>query len=84
WDDNFGAQADWMRPDGSNAITGFMTQLTLTGGFVNKKLFEQAGVEIPGPKATWDDLAAADKKVADSQKVFAMAIDRSGHRVSGP
>ncbi|MBB2709480.1 UNVERIFIED_ORG: hypothetical protein GGE53_001092 [Rhizobium etli] len=84
WDDNFGAQADWMRPDGSNAITGFMTQLTLTGGFVNKTLFEQAGVEIPGPKATWDDWAAAAKKVADSQKVFAMAIDRSGHRVSGP
>ncbi|AGS21863.1 ABC transporter substrate-binding protein [Rhizobium etli] len=84
WDDNFGAQADWMRPDGSNAITGFMTQLTLTGGFVNKTLFEQAAVEIPGPKATWDDWAAAAKKVADSQKVFAMAIDRSGHRVSGP
>ena len=84
WEDNFGAQADWMRPDGSNAITGFMTQLTLTGGFVNKTLFEQAGVEIPGPKATWDDWAAAAKKVADSQKVFAMAIDRSGHRVSGP
>ncbi|MBB3163425.1 alpha-1,4-digalacturonate transport system substrate-binding protein [Rhizobium laguerreae] len=84
WEDNFGAQADWMRPDGSTAITGFMTQLTLTGGFVNKTLFEQAGVEIPGPKATWDDWAAAAKKVADSQKVFAMAIDRSGHRVSGP
>ena len=34
---------DWMRPDGSNAIPGFMTQLTLTGGFANKTLFEQAG-----------------------------------------
>src|SRR5262245_601875 len=27
WDDNFGAQADWMRLDGSNAITGFMMQI---------------------------------------------------------
>jgi hypothetical protein len=35
---------DWMRPDGSDAITGFMTQLTLTGGFANKTLFDQAGV----------------------------------------
>jgi alpha-1,4-digalacturonate transport system substrate-binding protein len=84
WDDNFGAQADWMRPDDSNAITGFMTQLTLTGGFANKTLFDQAGVALPGPKATWDDWAAAAKKVAESQQVLAMAIDRSGHRVSGP
>jgi alpha-1,4-digalacturonate transport system substrate-binding protein len=28
WDDNFGDTLDWMRPDGSDAITGFMTQLT--------------------------------------------------------
>ena len=55
WDDNFGDTLVWMRPDGSNAITGFMTQLTLTGGFANKTLFEQAGVALPGDKATWDD-----------------------------
>lgn len=85
WDDNFGAQADWMRPDGSNQISGFMTQITLTGGFANKTLFEQAGVEIPGPKATWDDWAAAAKKVKESQQIpFAMAIDRSGHRITAP
>ncbi|MFB9953051.1 ABC transporter substrate-binding protein [Rhizobium puerariae] len=85
WDDNFGAQADWMRPDGSNQISGFMTQITLTGGFANKTLFEQAGVEIPGPKATWEEWAAAAKKVKDSQQIpFAMAIDRSGHRITAP
>jgi alpha-1,4-digalacturonate transport system substrate-binding protein len=85
WDDNFGAQADWMRPDGSNQISGFMTQITLTGGFANKTLFEQAGVPIPGPKATWDDWAAAAKKVAASQQIpYAVALDRSGHRVSAP
>lgn len=85
WDDNFGDKADWMRPDGSNQISGFMTQLTLTGGFANKTLFEQAGVAIPGPKATWDDWAAAAEKVAASQQVpFSVAIDRSGHRVMGP
>lgn len=85
WDDNFGDKADWMRPDGSNQISGFMTQLTLTGGFANKTLFDQAGVELPGPKATWEDWAAAAKKVAASQQVpFAMAIDRSGHRITAP
>jgi len=84
WDENYGAQADWMRPDGSNQISGFMTQITLTGGFANKTLFEQAGVPLPGPKATWEEWAAASKKVADSQKIFAMAIDRSGHRLTAP
>lgn len=85
WDTNFGDQADWMRPDGSNQISGFMTQITLTGGFANKTLFEQAGVPLPGPDATWDDWAAASKKVADSQQIpFAMALDRSGHRITAP
>ncbi|MEH6693152.1 MAG: ABC transporter substrate-binding protein [Pseudorhizobium pelagicum] len=85
WDENFGDKADWMRPDGSDQISGFMTQLTLTGGFANKTLFEQAGVEMPGPQATWEEWAAASKQVADSQQVpFAMAIDRSGHRITAP
>lgn len=85
WDANFGDTMDWMRPDGSDAITGFMTQLTLTGGFVNKTLFEQAGVEIPGDDATWDDWVEASAKVAESQQLAgAFVIDRSGHRISGP
>jgi alpha-1,4-digalacturonate transport system substrate-binding protein len=85
WRDNYGDQADWMRPDGSTAITGFMTQITLTGGFANKTLFDQAKVPLPGPKATWDVWAAAAKKVADSQKVpYPLALDRSGHRITAP
>src|SRR5690606_40500522 len=69
WDENFGNTLDWMRPDGSDAITGFMTQLTLTGGFANKTLFEQAGVAIPGDKATWDEWIEAAAKVAESQQL---------------
>lgn len=85
WRKNYGDQADWMRPDGSKAITGFMTQITLTGGFANKTLFEQAGVPLPGPKATWDDWMTAAEKVAKSQEVpMAAAMDRSGHRITGP
>ncbi len=85
WDKNFGGQADWMRPDGSNQISGFMTQITLTGGFANKTLFDQAGVPLPPKDATWDDWAKAAKQVAQSQQVpFPMALDRSGHRLTGP
>ena len=85
WRTNFGDQMDWMREDGSDAITGFMTQITLVGGFANKTLFEQAGVEIPGDDATWDDWAEASAKVQESQQLAAaFAIDRSGHRISGP
>src|SRR5690606_22686061 len=85
WDENFGNTLDWMRPDRSDAITGFMTQLTLTGGFANKTLFEQAGVAIPGDKATWDAWIEAAAKVAESRQLAAaFAIDRSGHRISGP
>jgi alpha-1,4-digalacturonate transport system substrate-binding protein len=85
WEDNFGNTLDWMRPNGSDAITGFMTQLTLTGGFANKTLFEQAGVAIPDEKATWDDWVNAAAEVAKSQQLpAAFAVDRSGHRISGP
>ncbi|MEO0607633.1 MAG: error-prone DNA polymerase, partial [Pseudomonadota bacterium] len=45
-------------------------------------LFEQAGVELPGEGATWDDWATASKAVAEATDTpFPMAIDRSGHRV---
>ena len=85
WKTNFGTHADWMREDGSDAITGFMTQLTLTGGFANLTLFEQAGVALPGDGATWDDWVNAAAEVAASQDTAAaFAIDRSGHRISGP
>ncbi|SDX59453.1 ABC transporter substrate-binding protein [Roseicitreum antarcticum] len=85
WDSNFGNRLDWMRPDGSDAIPGFMTQLTLTGGFANVTLFEQAGVEIPGADATWDDWIEASRLVMENQGLpAAFAIDRSGHRISGP
>ncbi len=85
WRTNFGDTLDWMRPDGSDAITGFMTQLTLTGGFANATLFEQAGVALPGDGATWDDWLDASSQVAEALDLpAAFAIDRSGHRISGP
>lgn len=86
WDANFGATQPWLRPSPTdNGIYGFMSQLTMTGPYVNKTLFEQAKVALPGPKATWDDWVDATRKVAAANKLpAAMAWDRSGHRFAGP
>ena len=86
WEQNFGPTLKWMRPiPDDDGIYGMMTQLTVTGPFVNRTLFEQAGVELPGEGATWDDWAEASRQVAEATQVpFAMAMDRSGHRFAGP
>lgn len=84
WESNFGPFLKWLDPDG-DAINGFMTQLTVTGPYVNRTLFEQAGVDMPGVGATWQDWAAAANAVAAALDIpIPMAWDRSGHRVSGP
>ena len=86
WEANFGPFLKWLRrPGEDDAIPGFMTQLTVTGPFINKTLFEQAEVAIPGEGATWDDWANAAKAVADKLDLpIPLAFDRSGHRVAGP
>jgi alpha-1,4-digalacturonate transport system substrate-binding protein len=85
WDSNFGAVLPWMQAGSTDhGIYGLLTQLTITGPIVNKTLFDQAGVTMPGPKATWDEWAAATHKVAQATKTdFGMAMDRSGHRFAG-
>lgn len=85
WQTNFASTLNWFRsPEekiSGKGIYGIMSQLTVTGAFVNKTLFEQAKVPMPPANATWDDWMAAAKKVADATKTpFAMAVDRSGHR----
>ena len=86
WEANFGPFLDWMRPAGNpEGIPGFSTQLTVTGPYVNRTLFEQAGVDMPGEGATWTDWAAASNEVAAALDIpIPMAWDRSGHRVAGP
>ncbi len=88
WDENFGPFLAWMQssPDG-NAIPGFMTQLTVTGPFINRTLFEQAGVAVPSDSSdqvTWQEWADAARAVAEATGTFAMVMDRSGHRLAGP
>ena len=83
---NFGATLPWLRPTATDkGIYGYMSQLTMTGPYINKTLFDQAKVAVPGPKATWDEWAEAARKVAKANKLpAAMAWDRSGHRFAGP
>ncbi len=87
WEANYGATLPWFRaPGGEDAgIYGWMTQLTVTGPYVNTTMFEDAGVDMPGDGATWDDWAAALTEVKDTLGLNAgLAMDRTAHRMAGP
>ena len=86
WETNFKDVLPWVRPAGeTDGVYGLMTQLTITMPIVNETLFQQAGIPLPGPTATWDDWAKAAKAVATKLNVpIPIAIDRSGHRIAGP
>src|SRR5258708_9546612 len=61
-----------------------MTQINVTGPYVNKTLFEQANIPLAGPQATWDQWVDATRKVAKATQVpYAVAFDRSGHGFAG-
>jgi len=80
---DWGPTLQWLRgsdPSGK-AVFGMPTTLTVNGGYVNVTLFEQAGVEVPGDGATWEDWAAATRQVAEATgTIYPMEMDRSGHR----
>lgn len=78
-----------MRPAGdTTGLYGFPNQFTITGPYINRTLFEQAGVDVPSDSSdavTWQEWTDAAKKVAEATETpYAIAIDRSGHRVAGP
>jgi alpha-1,4-digalacturonate transport system substrate-binding protein len=86
WEANFGQTLKWMRTSPTDkGIYGMMTQLTVTGPFVNKTLFEQAKVPMPGPEG---DVGRMGSRHATGRRrrrrcPYAMAFDRSGHRFMG-
>lgn len=64
---------------------GYPDALTITGPYVNKTLFDQAGIEIPGEGTTWQEWTDLTKQVADAtESQYAISIDRTGHRFAGP
>lgn len=82
-----GASLNWLRLDGVNdpkSINGYLASQTLNLPFVNKTLFDQAGVPLPGPNATFKDIVAASAKVAKATGAqIPFTLDRSGHRFAG-
>ncbi|MGD9146958.1 MAG: extracellular solute-binding protein, partial [Anaerolineae bacterium] len=45
-----------MRTEGdTQGLHGFPDALTVTGPYVNKTLFDQAGIELPGEGTTWEE-----------------------------
>ncbi len=90
WDASFPSYIlQAMRPAGdTTGLYGFPTQFTITGPFINRTLFEQAGVEVPSDTSdavTWAEWTEAARQVAEATGTpYAMAMDRTGHRFSGP
>lgn len=74
--------------DDTDQIYGFPNQYTVTGPFINRTLFEQAGIEVPSDSmdaVTWAEWTEVARQVAEATETpFAIAMDRSGHRFAGP
>lgn len=85
WEASYGAVLPWYRAGKPGGIYGFHTEMTVTGPYVNLTMFEEAGVDVPAPGATWEDWADATQAVMDATGSYAgMVMDRSGHRMAGP
>ena len=87
WEAAYGATLPWFRAPGGEdkGVYGWMTGLTVTGPYINVTMFDDAGVDIPGEGATWDDWAAALGTVKDTLGITAgLAMDRTAHRMAGP
>lgn len=84
WMDNMGPTQEMVSAGEEPHPTGMFSNVTVTGGFVNTTLFEQAGVDVPDSNATWDEWRDAAVAVAEVTGTTAMAIDRSGHRLVAP
>lgn len=64
---------------------GYPDAMTITGPYVNKTLFDQAGIEIPGEGTTWQQWTDITKQVSQATGTqYAISIDRTGHRFAGP
>jgi alpha-1,4-digalacturonate transport system substrate-binding protein len=69
----------------TSGVHGFPDALTVTGPYVNRTLFEQANIELPGEGTTWEEWTDLCVQVAEATGVqYAISIDRTGHRFAGP
>lgn len=77
---------DLSTQDEDGKVMSLPTDVTGVGLFLNKSLFDEAGVEFPtdpeGDVWSWDDFVAAVKQVQESTGAsYGMAMDRSSHRL---
>jgi alpha-1,4-digalacturonate transport system substrate-binding protein len=90
WDENFPAllMQSMRTSDDTTGLYGFPNQFTVTGPYINRTLFEQAGIEVPSDTndaVTWEEWTDAAQQVAEATDTqYAIAMDRSGHRFAGP
>jgi alpha-1,4-digalacturonate transport system substrate-binding protein len=94
WESNFPEAAlSVMREEPeSNALHGFGDSLTVSAPFINRTMFDGAGVALPSEvleNPSWEDWTTAAAEVAEywsteENPIWAIAMDRSGHRFAGP
>ncbi|MEL7233159.1 MAG: extracellular solute-binding protein [Chloroflexota bacterium] len=79
-------------PENPDGLHGYPVDVTVSAPFVNRTLWEEAGVPIPSDSSaevTWEEWTKAAAQVqaalsTQDREVFAIAMDRSGHRFWGP
>ncbi|RJQ72339.1 extracellular solute-binding protein [Pseudonocardiaceae bacterium YIM PH 21723] len=63
-------------------LLGVPSDLTMNGPLINRDLFDRAGVPVPD-RWTWPELVTAARQVqAATGTPYALAMDKSGHRLS--
>lgn len=71
-----------------DGLHGFPNQFTISAPYINRTLFEQAGIPVPSDTndaVTWAEWTEVTRQVAEATGTpYAIAIDRSGHRLAGP
>lgn len=72
-------------PDDEGRVTTLPAALTAVGLFINKSLFDEAGVDYPTTEAniwTWDEFVSAVTRVRENAGAkYGLVMDRSSHRL---
>lgn len=88
WEENMAQTNQLLSQSREVAPRGIYTDVTVTGPWINRTLFEQAGIEVPSDtsdEVTWEEWAEVTRQVADATGTpYAMAFDKRGQRVAGP
>jgi alpha-1,4-digalacturonate transport system substrate-binding protein len=80
--DQFSAGAAGTAQDAEGHMLAVPSDITINGPMINVDAFKKAGVAVP-TKWTWDQLVSDAKKVAAANGMpYAVAIDKSGNRLS--